>query len=56
MNREEDGSWTLFVPGLEEWTIYKYRIHQLSGEWAEKVILMLFILRCDQNRVISWLI
>ncbi len=36
MNREEDGSWTLFVPGLEEWTIYKYRIHQLSGEWAEK--------------------
>ncbi len=36
MNRKEDGSWDLFVPGLTEWTLYKYRIHQSTGEWAEK--------------------
>ena len=36
MHRNDDGTWELFVPGLEEWTLYKYRIHQCTDEWVEK--------------------
>jgi len=36
LNRLEDGSWTVFVPDVAEWTMYKYRIEQANGEWVEK--------------------
>lgn len=36
MNRLHDGSWTVFVPDVAEWTLYKYRIEQANGEWVEK--------------------
>lgn len=36
MDRHEDGTWSTFVPNLQEYALYKYRIHQSTGEWVEK--------------------
>jgi 1,4-alpha-glucan branching enzyme len=36
LNSSNSGIWTLFVPGLEEHTLYKYRIVSRSGESFEK--------------------
>jgi len=36
LNRLDDGSWTVFVPDVAEWTMYKYRIEQSNGDWVEK--------------------
>lgn len=36
MTRQQDGTWTIFVPNLQEYALYKYRIHQSTGEWVEK--------------------
>ncbi len=37
MKRFNDkGVWSLFVPGLPEWTLYKYSIETQDGRWLEK--------------------
>lgn len=36
LTRLDNGSWTVFVPDVAEWTFYKYRIEQANGEWVEK--------------------
>jgi 1,4-alpha-glucan branching enzyme len=36
MDRHEDGTWSTFVANLQEYALYKYRIHQSTGEWVEK--------------------
>ncbi len=36
MNSSDSGIWTLFVPGLSEFTVYKYRITTQSGEEQDK--------------------
>ncbi len=36
MNSSDSGIWTLFVPGLAEYTVYKYRIVPQSGESFDK--------------------
>lgn len=36
MHRLDDGTWTTFIPNCSEWTLYKYKIHQSTGEWIEK--------------------
>lgn len=36
MNSSDSGIWTLFVPGLEEYTLYKYRIVSHTGESFDK--------------------
>jgi 1,4-alpha-glucan branching enzyme len=36
MNSSDSGIWTLFVPGLEEYTLYKYRIITQRGESLDK--------------------
>lgn len=36
MNSSDSGVWTLFIPGLEEYTLYKYRIISQNNEQLEK--------------------
>ena len=36
LERLSDGSWTVFVPDVAEWTLYKYKIEQADGNWVEK--------------------
>ena len=36
MHPSDSGSWTLFVPGLEEYTVYKYRVVSQRGESFDK--------------------
>jgi 1,4-alpha-glucan branching enzyme len=36
MNSSDSGIWTLFVPGLKEYTLYKYRIVTQNGESFDK--------------------
>ena len=36
MNSSDSGIWTLFVPGLEEWAVYKYRVVSKKGESFDK--------------------
>ncbi len=36
MNSSDAGIWTLFIPGLEEHTVYKYRIEAQSGQTFDK--------------------
>ena len=36
LHRLEDGSWTVFLTDIQEWTLYKYRIQQALGNWIEK--------------------
>ncbi|HXV44829.1 MAG TPA: 1,4-alpha-glucan branching protein GlgB, partial [Anaerolineae bacterium] len=36
LNPSNSGIWTLFIPGLEEYTVYKYRIVSQSGESFDK--------------------
>jgi len=36
LNREQDGTWSLFVPDVSEWSLYKYKIQKLDGFWIEK--------------------
>jgi 1,4-alpha-glucan branching enzyme len=36
MNSSDSGVWTLFVPGLEEHTLYKYRVVTYGGESFDK--------------------
>lgn len=36
LNSSNSGIWTLFVPGLEEFTVYKYRVVSQTGESFEK--------------------
>jgi 1,4-alpha-glucan branching enzyme len=36
MHSSDSGVWTLFVPGLEEYAVYKYRIVAKSGESFDK--------------------
>jgi 1,4-alpha-glucan branching enzyme len=36
MNSSDSGVWTLFVPGLEEYTVYKFRLITQSGESFDK--------------------
>ena len=36
LERLADGSWTVFVPDVAEWTLYKYKIEQADGNWVEK--------------------
>ena len=36
MNSSDSGIWTLFVPGLEEYTLYKYRVVSHTGESFDK--------------------
>lgn len=36
MNSSNSGIWTLFIPGLQEYTIYKYRVFTKAGESFEK--------------------
>ena len=37
MKRLNDkGVWSLFIPGLKEWTLYKYSIETEDGRWIEK--------------------
>jgi 1,4-alpha-glucan branching enzyme len=36
LNSSDSGIWTLFVPGLAEYTVYKYRIVAQSGESFDK--------------------
>ncbi len=36
LNSSNSGIWTLFVPGLEEFTVYKYRVVSQAGESFEK--------------------
>lgn len=36
MNASDSGIWTLFVPGVGEYTVYKYRVFAQSGEWYDK--------------------
>ena len=32
----DQGVWSLFVPYLNEWTLYKYRIESENGQWNQK--------------------
>jgi 1,4-alpha-glucan branching enzyme len=36
MNSHDSGIWTLFIPGLAEYTVYKYRIITPSGQTIDK--------------------
>jgi 1,4-alpha-glucan branching enzyme len=36
MNSSDSGIWTLFIPGLSEHTVYKFRVFAQSGEWYDK--------------------
>lgn len=36
LNPSDSGIWTLFVPGLAEYTVYKYRIVTQTGESLDK--------------------
>jgi 1,4-alpha-glucan branching enzyme len=36
MNSSDSGVWTLFIPGLEEYTVYKYRIVSQDGQRYDK--------------------
>ena len=36
MNSSDSGIWTLFIPELEEYTLYKYRVFTQSGEAFDK--------------------
>ena len=36
MHSHDSGIWTLFIPGLQEYTVYKYRITSQSGEQFDK--------------------
>jgi 1,4-alpha-glucan branching enzyme len=36
MNSNDSGVWTLFIPGLEEYTLYKYRLVTANGERFDK--------------------
>ena len=36
MHSSDSGVWTLFVPGLEEYAVYKYRIDAKSGKSFDK--------------------
>ena len=36
MHPSDNGIWTLFIPGLSEFTVYKYRITSPSGEEQDK--------------------
>lgn len=36
LQREEDGTWTLFVPNVAQWSLYKYKIQKEDGVWIEK--------------------
>ena len=36
MHSHDSGIWTLFIPGLQEYTVYKYRISSQSGEQFDK--------------------
>src|SRR4028119_136041 len=36
MQPSDSGIWTLFVPGLQEHTVYKYRVVTQSGENLDK--------------------
>ena len=38
MHPSDSGIWTLFVPGLEEYTVYKYRVVSQRGESLIKPI------------------
>jgi 1,4-alpha-glucan branching enzyme len=36
LDREEDGTWTKFIQGVPEWSLYKYKIQKNEGTWIEK--------------------
>jgi len=36
LNRAEDGTWSCFVLGVSEWSLYKYKIQKRDGVWIEK--------------------
>jgi 1,4-alpha-glucan branching enzyme len=36
LHRDHDGSWSIFVPGVTEWSLYKYKLQKKDGFWIEK--------------------
>jgi len=36
LHRDHDGSWSIFIPGVTEWSLYKYKIQKKDGFWIEK--------------------
>jgi 1,4-alpha-glucan branching enzyme len=36
LHRDHDGTWSIFVPGVTEWSLYKYKIQKKDGFWIEK--------------------
>jgi 1,4-alpha-glucan branching enzyme len=36
MHSSDTGIWTLFIPGLSEFTVYKYRITPQNGDVIDK--------------------
>ena len=36
LNRDQDGSWSIFIPNVSEWSLYKYKIQKKDGFWIEK--------------------
>ena len=36
LHREHDGTWSVFVPGVSEWSLYKYKVQKKDGNWIEK--------------------
>jgi len=36
LHRDHDGTWSIFVPGVTEWSLYKYKLQKKDGFWIEK--------------------